>query len=107
VGRRRWEEFTPALWPYIALFGALLERRMTMPEFETIFLAMYKSDPTPWPPAVFNTLETVFGAVDEYCEDDDLRREVDGLAEEDVRAEVERSLARLREMKDDEDRFAL
>lgn len=104
---RRWEQFTPALWPYVALFYAVLEHRIMMPEFETIFLAMYKHDATAWPPAVFNALETVFGVVDEYCEDEGLRGEVNGLSEEDVTVEVERSLSRLRELKDEEDRFAL
>lgn len=104
---RCWEAFAPALWPYVALFEAVLERRVTPQEFEVVFLTLYKNDPTSWPPSVFSALESVFGAVDEYCEDEALRADVHGLGEDDVLAEVERCLKRLREMQENEDRSAL
>ena len=102
----KWQEFISPLWPYIALFDALVARRVTVAEFEVIFLAMYKNDPTSWPRAVFDALETVFGTVDEFCEDEQLRAEVHGLGPDEVMAEVERCLARLHELKEAEDRSA-
>lgn len=107
MARRRWEVYVPPLWPYVALFSAVVDRRVTIAEFEVIFLAMYKNDVTPWPKEVFSALDTVFGAVDDFCEEEALRAEVHGLGPNEVVAEVERCLARLNELKEGEDRSAL
>lgn len=103
---RPWEAFAPPLWPYVALFHVVLQRRVTVQEFEVVFLAMYKNDPTSWTPSVFSVLESVFGAVDEFCENETLRAEVHGLATEDVLAEVKGGLERLCELRDQEERSA-
>ena len=107
MDKHRWEAFAPTLWAYVALLEALLDGRVTAPEFEVIFLSMYKHDPTAWHPGVFNALECVFGAVDEYCEDAELRSRVNGLSEADLTTEVQRALASLHELREEEDRFAM
>ncbi|VAW00269.1 hypothetical protein MNBD_ACTINO02-33 [hydrothermal vent metagenome] len=60
-----------------------------------LFLSRCKNDPTLWPRALFKVLEGVFGTVEEYVEDDQLRAEVQGVSGEEVRSAVENAMEKL------------
>jgi len=79
----------------LLLLEVFMQERIDALEFEVIFLRLYKNDPEPWPPEVFEILESLFGAVDEYCSDPHLREEVGGLGNEDLRAAAVSALANL------------
>lgn len=77
----------PELTPYIELMYRFCERKITASEFEEKFLTLYKNDPTNWSSVEFQALEEVFGAVDAFCADDELRDE-DDLDEEQLLSQV-------------------
>ena len=83
------------LYAYLLLLKVFVQGEIDALEFEVIFLRLYKNDPEMWPPEVFEVLESLFGAVDEYCSDPHLREEVGGLGDEDLRAAAVNALANL------------
>jgi Bacterial self-protective colicin-like immunity len=86
---------TQALAPYLALLRMLLEGRMAPAEFEAVFLPLYKNDPTPWPPAVFDLLDRVFADVDAFCADPALLAAGGGIDGAELRRRVGAAYARL------------
>lgn len=80
-GSRQWP---PQLAGYAIVLRAFIEGRMTGNEFETLFLSV-EDDDNVHPRAVFGVLEGLFGHVDDYCPDDDIRRDVGGIDQEELR----------------------
>jgi hypothetical protein len=68
------------------------------PEFEVLFLSIYKSDPTDWPPDVFDILDAFFADVDEYCADPALRGRVSRIDADKLRARAVRAFEHLKEL---------
>lgn len=66
--------------------------------FERQYLDLFKSDTAFRAPAIFNAVEDVFFAVDEYCGDPDLRGEYD-IDEDQLRDRVRAALRSLAELK--------
>jgi hypothetical protein len=83
------------IYAYLLLLEVFSQERIDAPEFEVIFLRLYKNDPELWPPEIFEILESLFGAVDEYCSDPHLREEIGGLSDEELRAAAVSALADL------------
>ncbi|MFI9561461.1 colicin immunity domain-containing protein [Nonomuraea endophytica] len=93
--RLRRAAYGSSLHAYLLLLEAFVQERIGAPEFEVIFLRLYKNDPELWSPGVFEILESLFGAVDEYCSDPHLREETGGLSDEDLRAAAVSALENL------------
>lgn len=93
------EDWSPAVLPYVAVLRAFVEGRIVAQDFETIYLAIYKNDPTRWSQAAFDILESLFGDVDAYCADGSLRAEVGGLGDDELRASAVRGLERITEIR--------
>lgn len=82
MGDTRWWE--PAV---AAAVGGLRHRASGIhrrPHDETLFLSV-EDDDNVHPRAVFGVLEGLFGHVDDYCPDDDIRRDVGGIDQEELR----------------------
>ncbi len=97
VGSRFWEDegWAQPLWPYLILLRSVVSGSISVPEFEVLFLSRYKHDPELWSPPVFDVLETVFGAFDEFVEDAALRSEVRGLGPDEVLEAARAAISRL------------
>lgn len=93
-GRDR-SDWIPRVLPYVILLSAFIERRITAKEFEQLYMAIFKNDPSKWEPPVFDVLDSLFGDVDEYCSDPVLRVEVGGMDDEELLVSAESALARL------------
>lgn len=85
-----------ALDPYVALAASFVHGQIDADEFEAVFLSRYKADDFHWPVEVFDQLDGLFAAVDDYCSDPDLRADVGGLDAEALRAQAAIVLAHLR-----------
>jgi Bacterial self-protective colicin-like immunity len=90
-----WESWVAELQPYAVLLRLLIDATVGAPEFEILFLRLYKNDGTDWPPDVFSVLDEFFADVDAYCADAALRVRVHGIGAEELRARAERTFARL------------
>lgn len=55
----------------VTLIAAFSEGRLNGLEFQTLFLALYKLDPTHWSPEGYEILQEVFYAVEDYDETSD------------------------------------
>lgn len=84
--------------PYALLLRLFVDGRLTADEFELVFLRLYKLDPTEWPPDLFDVLDTLFGDVDAYCADDEIRREVGGLDAGELHERAALALGRLEKL---------
>jgi hypothetical protein len=91
-----WESWVAALRPYAILLRLFTDGVVGAPEFEVLFLHLYKNDPTDWPADVFNILDAFFADVDEYCADAALRARVSGIDAGDLRSRAVRTLERLK-----------
>lgn len=60
------EDWPSPLWPYVAVVGAFLDRRLTANELEACYLSMFKNDDRSWPPDVFEPLNEIFLDLDAY-----------------------------------------
>jgi len=81
---------------YVTLLRAFLDERLTAPEFETLFLQLFKHDPGRRPPQEFDALQTLFGEADAYCADPELRLEtLDGIGDSELRAAAHTALEAL------------
>lgn len=67
----------PELVPYIELLRNFGQHNISSTEFENKYLNLYKGDATDWPPAEFEILDELFGAVDAFCSSPELREEND------------------------------
>ncbi len=72
--------------------------RKPVETFERQYLDLFKSDSAFRTSAIFNAVEDVFFAVDEYCGDPDLRDEYD-IDEEQLRERVRAALRVLADLK--------
>lgn len=77
--------WTSALASYVVLLRLLVDGRVTGEEFEVVFLPLYKKDTTAWPAEIFDVLDGFFADVDDFCADPDLRAEVGGIDEAELR----------------------
>jgi hypothetical protein len=84
----------------VVLLRLLVDGRMTVEEFEVVFLPLYKNDATSWSPEIFDVLENLFANVDDYCADAKLRTKVGGLDDEELRHRAVLSYRRLNELAD-------
>jgi hypothetical protein len=85
VAENWWSSWMPAVAPYAILLRLFIDGRMGADEFEVLFLRLYKLDPTDWSPELFEILDRFFADVDDFCGDDSIRQEVQGLDEATLR----------------------
>lgn len=90
------ENLAPDLTQYAVLMRAFLEKRLTGPEFELLYLSLFKSDDKIRPRDIFDILDTLFGDIDDYCPDEDLRKHTGGIDERTFREHVRSAEERLR-----------
>ncbi len=83
--------WTIAVAPYLVIMRQFIAGSITGEEFETVFLPLYKRDPTRWPADIFRVLDGVFADVDDFVFDAGLRNTVGGLDENALREKVERA----------------
>ena len=76
---------------YRQLIDQFLQREITVSQFESAFLDRFKSEPEGMPEGLFKPLDRLFGDVDIFCADDDLRDD-DELDEQGLRQACERTL---------------
>jgi Bacterial self-protective colicin-like immunity len=91
-----WDSWIPALQPYAILLRLFIDGVVEAPEFEVLFLRLYKSDRTDWPEDIFSILDAFFADVDEYCADAALRARVNGIDAGELRARAVRAFQRLK-----------
>ena len=95
----RWtdlERFHARLRPYLAVCDAYVDRRVTGVELGVVFFALFKRETELFPEAVYDALQEIFGALDAYEPDEDLRaRTKHTIDEAELRQVVEASLAKL------------
>ncbi len=63
--------------PYLCLLRSFLCGEIGASEFEDLYLRTFKNDPASRPREVFLVLDRLFGDVDAFVADDDLRDEED------------------------------
>lgn len=93
-----WESWIPLLQPYAILLRLFVDGIVEAPEFEVLFLRLYKSDQADWPEYIFSILDALFADVDKYCADAALRAAVNGIDAGELRARAVRALADLKTM---------
>lgn len=93
----RWdtEQWAVDLVPYVVLLRAFVERRLSGLEFESLFLGLFKNDQMVRPEEIYEVLDALFADVDSFCSDPELRAEVGGLDEDQLRRRVGTALDRL------------
>jgi hypothetical protein len=96
VASQWWDSWVAALQPYAILLRLFIDGAIEAPEFEVLFLRLYKNDPTDWPADVFQILDAFFADVDEYCADAALRARVNGIDADELRARAVRAFERLK-----------
>lgn len=77
---------------------AFLEGRLSGAEFQLLFFATLGADEAFRPKDITSIIDTLSGDVDEFCADDDLRRQTGGLDEEELRTHVALAQERLRKV---------
>lgn len=93
-----WSSWVPAVAPYAVLLRLFVSRAMSAEEFEVLFLKLYKSDDTQWPPELFGVLDALFADVDDFCADPELCAAVGGIDDESLRQCCDSALTALREL---------
>ncbi|MGA8788852.1 MAG: colicin immunity domain-containing protein [Paenarthrobacter sp.] len=68
-----WWTWDSSVAPYAVLLRLLVDDRITADEFEALFLPLYKGDSTKWPEEIYEILDQLFYAVDDYNRDPALR----------------------------------
>ncbi len=86
------------LGPYVILIRTFIEGRIAAPEFETLYLVLFKRDPTHRSADVFGVLDRLFADVDSYVLDPTVRAEVNGLDVDQLRLGASDALERLRSL---------
>ena len=81
--------------PYVHLMKSFVENKIDANEFERRYLSMFKSDTNSWTEAEYETLNNLFGEVDAFCADPELRDEGD-IDEEQLREATRKTLAKCR-----------
>lgn len=95
MARAWWESWVAALRPYAVLLRLFMDATIDAPEFEILFLRLYKNDPVEWPPEVFGILDAFFADVDEFCSDAALRARAGGIDADQLRESAQRAFERL------------
>ena len=80
---------------YAELIESLCKKEISAVEFEEQFLHQYKNDPTVWSEDEFAILDELFGVVDAFCADPQLRDESDE-DEEQLREACTMALGKMR-----------
>lgn len=93
-----WSHWSEPVAPYAVLLRSFIDGRLDADEFELLYLRMYKFDPSDWPPELFDVLDTLFGDVDAYCSDDELRQDVGGLNAAELRQSARLAFSRLEQL---------
>jgi hypothetical protein len=84
------------LAPYFVLLQACVDRRLSLGEFEAIYLFLFKNDPGGLQPEEYEILNDLFGKVDAYCSDVDLRAATtDGIGPDELLAAIQLTLDKL------------
>lgn len=89
------EKWAVDLVQYAVLMRAFVENRLTGPEFQVLYLAVFKSDSRHRPHEIFAVLDSLFADVDDYCCDDELRLRAGGIDESQLRERVRSAEKRL------------
>ena len=87
------------LGPYIHLMQSFLENRIDADDFERRHLSMFKNDNSSWTEAEYDNLEYLFGEVDAFCGDPELRGEND-IDEDQLLEATKMTLANLLSLSD-------
>ncbi|MEN3327806.1 MAG: hypothetical protein V7638_2613 [Acidobacteriota bacterium] len=82
------------LHPYIHLIESFIEKKIDANEFERSYLSMFKDDTSDWTEAEYESLNYLFGEVDAFCADPELRGEND-VDEDQLRDAAKMTLAKL------------
>jgi hypothetical protein len=82
---------------YVDLISAFVGRKIEAGVFESEYLHAFKNDPTDWPEDSYQVLDGLFGDVDAFSSDRDLRN-ADGLDEEQLRTKAAVALERLKRL---------
>lgn len=82
------------LAPYRKLIEQFLNNQISALDFEREYLDMFKNDTTEWPEAEYDVLNDLFGDVDAFCADPELRDPGD-LDEEQLRQQAKIAIQRL------------
>lgn len=80
--------------PYIHLIESFVENRIDANEFERSYLLMFKKDTSSWTEAEYENLNYLFGEVDAYCADPELRSQND-IDEDQLREAAKMTLTKL------------
>ncbi|WP_071655492.1 colicin immunity domain-containing protein [Mangrovactinospora gilvigrisea] len=83
--------------PFLIIASAMLQRRIKAPEFETVFLALFRGPAGEIRGDAGDAVSRLFSAVDSYCADPELRDDHD-LDEQSLRLEVARFIERVKEI---------
>ena len=90
-----WEPWIVALQPYAVLLRLFIDGAIDAPEFEILFLRLYKNDPADWPIELFDVLDAFFADVDEFCSDPVLGSQVAGTDADHLRERAQSAFERL------------
>jgi len=82
---------------YIALISSFVAGKIVATDFERDYLKLFKEDETKWSEAEFAILDELFGDVDAFCADPQLRDEKD-LAEYELKERGKMALERLQSL---------
>lgn len=89
------EKWATDVVKYVVLIRAFLENRLSASEFQMLYFAIFKSDEKYRPREIFDILDTLFADIDEYCDDDELRRRTAGMDEVKLRMRARIAIDRL------------
>lgn len=84
----------PSVDGYVELIEAFLAERVSAPQFEARYLALFKSDRSSWPEPIYEILNELFLDVDAFCADPAIRLP-DELDEPALRSRASGTLAAL------------
>ncbi|MBY8863982.1 hypothetical protein K7711_46495 [Nocardia sp. CA2R105] len=87
-----------ALSAYLELIGQFVDGNLSAENFESAFLSRFKNETTHFTDDAFNILDGLFGDVDDYVSDPELRAEAGGLDDEQLRTCARNAYTALRSM---------
>ena len=85
---------TASVQSYVTLLNALVSGKMKPEAFEASYLLKFKSEQTELPEESFAILDRLFGDVDSYCADPEIRG-LDDIGNEELLANARNSLEAL------------
>ena len=88
---------TACVQSYVTLLSALVSGRIEPEAFEATYLLRFKSEQTELPKEIFAVLDRLFGEVDAYCADPEVRGS-DDIGNEELLASSRKALAELQKM---------